>query len=127
MGYTIGKTFGFSASHRLPGLPTGHKCARDHGHNYLVEVVLTADVLTAPGFVTDFGDLTPFRDYVDSVFDHRCLNDVMDVPPTCENLAAHFADWVTTNLEPLIPGRLVSVQVAETATTWARYTVERMT
>jgi len=125
MGYIIGKRFGFSASHRLPDLPPGHKCGRDHGHNYVVALVLTADHLIPPGFVTDFGDLAPFKGYVDRDFDHRCLNDVIDVPPTSENLAAHFAGWVLANLEPNIPGRLLSVRVAETDSTWAEYIVER--
>ncbi|GAB3832077.1 6-pyruvoyl tetrahydropterin synthase family protein [Dactylosporangium cerinum] len=60
--YTIGKRFGFSAAHHLPGLPDGHKCGRHHGHNFSVEVVLGADALVPPGFVRDFGELGPFRD-----------------------------------------------------------------
>jgi 6-pyruvoyltetrahydropterin/6-carboxytetrahydropterin synthase len=123
--YTIGKQFGFSASHCLPGLPAGHKCGRLHGHNYEVEVVVTADVLTGPGFVTDFGDLAPVRTYLDATFDHRDLNEALDVPPTSENLAAHLAVWFVAHVEPQIPGRLVSVRVSETDSTWAQYTPER--
>jgi 6-pyruvoyltetrahydropterin/6-carboxytetrahydropterin synthase len=89
--YTIGKRFSFCASHALPGLPSGHKCARTHGHNYVVEVVLQADELEPPGFVTDFGDLAPLKTYLDNAFDHRHLNDVLEVPPTSEHLAAHIA------------------------------------
>jgi 6-pyruvoyl-tetrahydropterin synthase len=37
------------------------KCSRQHGHNYKVEVVLTAPALEDPGFVTDFGDLAGFK------------------------------------------------------------------
>ncbi|WP_235854189.1 6-pyruvoyl trahydropterin synthase family protein [Nonomuraea aridisoli] len=68
---TIGKTFTFEASHRLHGLPDGHKCARLHGHSYQVAVELTADQLTGPGFVTGFGDLSPFGTYLAECFDHR--------------------------------------------------------
>ncbi len=38
--YTIAKRFTFSASHVIGGLPEEHPCARLHGHNYEVEVVL---------------------------------------------------------------------------------------
>jgi 6-pyruvoyltetrahydropterin/6-carboxytetrahydropterin synthase len=124
VGHTIGKRFSFSASHHLPGLPPGHKCGRLHGHNYVVELTFTADTLTGPGFVTDFGELAPFKKYVDETFDHRDLNEVIEVPPTSEHLAAHFADWVVAHLEPGVPGRLTSVRVSETESTWAQYTRE---
>jgi len=38
--HRIGKRFSFSASHFIGGLPADHPCARLHGHNYDVEVVL---------------------------------------------------------------------------------------
>lgn len=47
------------------------------------------------------------------------------MPPTSENLAAHIAAWFAGNLEPRIPGRLVSVRVSETDSTWAQYTPQR--
>ena len=124
MGFMIGKRFTFSASHQLSGLPDGHQCARLHGHNYTVEVVVDSERLVAPGFVTDFGVLAPLKTYVDVAFDHRHLNDVLDAVPTSENLAAHFANWVIEHLEPHIPGRLVRVRVGETESTWAEYTPE---
>ena len=88
---TIGKRFSFDAAHHLPGLPEGHKCARQHGHTYTVEVILAADALTGPGFVVDFGDLEPLRAYLDATFDHRDLNTVVDFPPTSEHLARHHS------------------------------------
>jgi 6-pyruvoyltetrahydropterin/6-carboxytetrahydropterin synthase len=122
--YTIGKRFTFCASHRLPGLPEGHKCARLHGHNYVVEVVLCADRLVQPGFVTDFADLAPLKTYIDATFDHRDLNEALAVPPTSENLAAHIATWFIDNVQPRIPGRLLRVRVSETESTWAEYVAE---
>src|SRR6266571_4653945 len=102
MEYRIGKRFSFDAAHHLEGLASGHKCARVHGHTYAVEVVLAADHLSGPGFVADFGDLAPFRDFLEKDFDHRDLNEVMDVPPTSELIATHLAHWFIDNLEPLI-------------------------
>ncbi|MCK9878269.1 6-carboxytetrahydropterin synthase [Frankia sp. Ag45/Mut15] len=121
MGYRIGKRFSFDAAHHLDGLPPGHKCARVHGHTYTVEVVFAADRLDEPGFVTDFGDLEPFGTYLDEKFDHRDLNDVLDVPPTSELLAAHLAQWIIDSLEPLVQGRLESVRVAESPNSWAEF------
>ncbi|WP_239404732.1 6-carboxytetrahydropterin synthase QueD [Frankia sp. Cj3] len=117
--FRIGKQFGFDASHQLSDLPDGHKCARLHGHTYTVEVVVAADTLTGPGFVTDFGDLTPLRSYLDDHLDHRHLNDVLAVAPTAENLASHLAAWCQTHLDPTIPGRVVAVRVSEAPTSWA--------
>jgi 6-pyruvoyltetrahydropterin/6-carboxytetrahydropterin synthase len=119
--YRIGKQFTFDAAHHLPGLPAGHKCARMHGHSYAAEFVLAADRLTPPGFVTDFGDLAPIRKYIDTTLDHRDLNEVLGVEPTCEAIAEHLAGWFTHHLAGTIQGRLELVRVWETATSWAEY------
>ncbi|HEY6797078.1 MAG TPA: 6-carboxytetrahydropterin synthase [Kineosporiaceae bacterium] len=121
MTYLIGKTFSFSASHSLPDLPVGHQCARLHGHNYRVEVVLRAEDLSPPGFVTDFADLSPFKTYLQATLDHRHLNDVLPAAPTSENLAAHLAAWFIENLQPALRPRLATVRVQETDSTWAEY------
>jgi 6-pyruvoyltetrahydropterin/6-carboxytetrahydropterin synthase len=87
-----------------------------------VEVVLTIDELIGPGFVTDFGDLEPLKTYLDGALDHRDLNEVLDLPPTSENLACHIANWFIANVEPGIPGQMVKVRIGETNGTWAEYT-----
>ena len=112
--FTISKDFEFSASHELSFLPEAHKCARNHGHNYVVTLTLTAGQLDEFGFVTDFGDLAPFGDYLKSALDHRLINDQVDFHPTCELLAYHLGRWFIDNVEPGIHGQLVSVRVAET-------------
>lgn len=119
--FRIGKRFGFEAAHHLPGLPSGHKCARRHGHSYTVEVALTAVELAEPGFVVDFADLSALDHHLRETFDHRDLNEVLDVPPTSENLARALYEWCTANL-PLRPGVAVaSVRVSETTSTFAEY------
>lgn len=124
MGYRIGKRFSFDAAHHLRGLPPEHKCAREHGHTYTVEVVVSADRLSPPGFVTDFGDLAPLREYIDTTLDHRNLNKVLDIEPTSEALAQHLAGWFQNHVEPGIPGRLEAVRVWETPSSWAEFTAE---
>lgn len=121
--FTIAKSYELDGvSHELSLLPEGHKCRRNHGHNYEVTLTLTAEGLDGFGFVTDFGELRPFRRYLDS-FDHRRLNDVVAFHPTSELLAHHLGSWFIAEVEPVIHGRLVSVRVAETRTssaTWER-------
>ncbi|TQF05548.1 6-carboxytetrahydropterin synthase [Kitasatospora acidiphila] len=124
--HRIGKRFRFEAAHYLPGLPDGHQCARLHGHSYEVEFVLTADRLSGPGFVTDFGDLAPVKMMIDSALDHRVLNEALpELVPTSENLAAYLAGWFVEHVEPGLPGRLTAVRVSETASSWAQFEVAR--
>jgi 6-pyruvoyltetrahydropterin/6-carboxytetrahydropterin synthase len=122
--FLIGKSFRFEAAHQLPGLGADHKCSRLHGHSYHVEVVLASDELAEPGFVTDFGDLAPFGRFLADTLDHRLLNEVLPCEPTSELLAWYLADWFATNVEPMIPGRLVAVRVSETPSSWATFEVE---
>ncbi len=115
---TITKEFAFSASHVLDRLPEGHQCARLHGHNYRVVLELAApeSALTDAGFVRDYGDLAPFKEWIDEVLDHRHLNDALDGSPSAENLAVWiFRRWIGRFPE------LVAVRVSETPKTWAAY------
>lgn len=120
--YRISKKFtGIEAAHHLDGLPDGHKCSRLHGHSYAVEVTVTAQHLTGPGFVVDFAGLAPLGDYLKKAADHRVLNETFSFQPTSENLARHLYDWCQDNI-PLPSGaRIESVRVSETAATWAEY------
>ncbi|WP_327370748.1 6-pyruvoyl trahydropterin synthase family protein [Streptomyces sp. NBC_01217] len=122
--FTIGKKFGFEAGHRLPGLPSEHKCSRQHGHSYEVEVILTAPSLEEPGFVTDFGALAPFKEFLNTELDHHNLHEILPFEPTSERLAQFLAGWFIQNLQPAIPGRLFAVLVRETQSSWARFDVE---
>lgn len=120
MTFTIARQFSFAAGHHLDGLPAGHKCARVHGHNYTVEVRLTANELDGAGLVADFAKLGPLKDYLDAELDHRDLNEVLPVQPSCENIARFLYGWCQDNLDQ---GRLVAaVRVSESALTWAEYT-----
>ncbi|QPZ90975.1 6-carboxytetrahydropterin synthase QueD [Thioclava electrotropha] len=114
--FRIRKEFHFSASHQLSHLREDHQCARLHGHNYIVVVELAAATLDENGFVRDYHDLKPLKAYIDDTFDHRHLNDVMEVPSTAENMAKHFYDWCKARW-PETSAALVS----ETPKTWAEY------
>lgn len=124
--YRICKSFTFSAAHVLTGLAEGHPCGRLHGHNYHVEVELTAETLDRIGFVLDYRLMDAFKSFLDNEVDHRVLNEVfpsvgeVEFNPTAENLATVLfqiaSEMFTT------PERQVSaVYVRETDKTWAEY------
>ncbi len=115
--YKISKEFSFSASHALVGLPADHPCTRLHGHNYVVTIHLKNEQLNDNGFVIDYHDLKPIKEYIDNTLDHRHLNDIMSpINSSAENLAKMLYDAFKPNF-PL----LYAVEVSETPKTNAIY------
>lgn len=109
--FKIVKSFGpFAAAHHLTRVPAGHQCARDHGHNYMIEVELQSPMLNEHGFVVDYGDLKPFEEYAQARMDHRNLNREFACEPTAENLARHFFWWIRGTQD----WPVVAVRVSET-------------
>ena len=104
----------FSAAHFITF--NGDICERLHGHNYVVAVELAAPELDANGFVRDYHDLAALKSYIDTRFDHRHLNDVLDGPSTAEALARHFFDYCAGQWP-----ETVAVRVSETPRSWAEY------
>jgi len=108
--------FSFEAAHRLPHVPSGHKCARLHGHSFRVEVRVRGDVGPATGMVVDFEDLKAAFAPLHAQLDHNYLNDIEGLDnPTSENLAM----WIWSRLSPSLP--LVEVVVRETCASGASY------
>jgi 6-pyruvoyltetrahydropterin/6-carboxytetrahydropterin synthase len=132
--YTISKRFTFDASHQLTGLREGHKCMRLHGHTYTVELELQG-TLNANGFVVDYDNLKPFKEFIDNYLDHRDLNEALKQfsnspsQPSAENLAAWLYDMAVSVLRKEgmygtpIPHyvRISAVRVQETPNTSAEY------
>ncbi|WP_413111439.1 6-carboxytetrahydropterin synthase QueD [Thaumasiovibrio sp. DFM-14] len=115
--FRIKKSFSFSASHQLHGLPQSHPCTRLHGHNYEVIVELASDTLNETGFVRDYRELSEFKCYIDDAIDHRHLNDVLgEDNTTAERLAQHFYEWCHSRWP-----EISAVAVSETPKTWAEY------
>jgi len=135
--HAIGKEFGFSAAHMLPHLGAGHKCKNLHGHNYTVRIELTAQATDARGFVVDYGELSPIKDYIDNNLDHAFIIGDSEVEKeiagiggryymlggvvsSAENIAEHLYH-VIKNKFPDIGKLLHTVSVSETGKTWAVY------
>ena len=117
MTWTIAKRFEFSYSHILNGLAEGHQCGRMHGHNGIIEVVLSGDTLTEVGFIMDYGDMKPLKQMIDDTLDHRHLNDIALFNPTAENWSRRIFEWCVEQGWPVS-----AVGWSETPKTWAWYT-----
>ncbi len=111
------KDFRFEAAHRLPNVPEGHKCARLHGHSFLVRITVTGDVDPHTGWLMDFDDIKgAFGPIIDRL-DHYYLNDIPGLEnPTSEVLAK----WIWSELKPNL-AELSAVEVRETCTVGCIY------
>jgi 6-pyruvoyltetrahydropterin/6-carboxytetrahydropterin synthase len=133
-GLALTRSYHFSAGHRLasPALSEEDnarvygQCYRQHGHNYTLEVRVTAPIDPATGMTMDLHALdgTVERVVLDRV-DHHDLSSTVPalagIITTGENLARAFWDW----LEPALPpGCLRRVTVVETANNTFEYRAE---
>lgn len=82
------KTIYFDAAHRL--INYIGKCKELHGHTWKVKInIYMSKYLkdlsdTFNGILLDFSDISKIK----NIFDHKCLNDVITINPTAENLAS---------------------------------------
>jgi len=118
MRVELTKQYRFEAAHRLPQVPPEHKCARMHGHSFVIEVSVAGEMDEAKGWLMDFGDVTAVVEpLLKQELDHRTLNDVAGLEnPTSEILCR----WLWQRLAPKLPG-LSALTVQETCT--ARCTI----
>jgi len=118
MIFRVAKKMQFSAGHYLTGVPEGHPCRRQHGHNYEVVVVLEAVKLQGD-MLLDFQDLSIDLGSFKRKWDHRNLNDFFE-NPTCEKIALeifhHFEGLYDQEDMGL---RIARVRVSEGPTSWA--------
>jgi len=111
------RSYRFEAAHFLPKVPPGHKCARMHGHSYLIEVTIEGEVDPELGWVVDFAALDEHANPLMRMLDHQVLNEIEGLDnPTSEHLAA----WLWRKLRPALPG-LVELVVSETPSSRCTY------
>jgi 6-pyruvoyltetrahydropterin/6-carboxytetrahydropterin synthase len=109
--------FKFEAAHRLPNVPTDHKCSRLHGHSYQVQVHVKGEVDPQAGWVIDFGNIKDACKPVIAQLDHYYLNEIPGLEnPTSERLAA----WIWNELSASLP-MMSAVMVRETCTSGCVY------
>jgi 6-pyruvoyltetrahydropterin/6-carboxytetrahydropterin synthase len=83
----------FSAAHQLREFKG--PCEALHGHNYKVEVCVTADSLNGAGLAVDFGVLKKYVNEIVDRLDHKFLNDLepfANQNPSSENIARYVAE-----------------------------------
>lgn len=113
----IYKEFTFEAAHQLPNVPEGHKCARLHGHSFMVKISVEGEIGEQSGWVMDFSDIkSAFSPILDRL-DHYYLNDIQGLEnPTSENIAR----WIWSELSPALP-LLAEIEIRETCTSGCSY------
>ena len=97
--YTLKILTDFASAHTLRDYPGA--CARMHGHNWKVEVEVTARELDAMGMGVDFRVIKQAARDIAERLDHRYLNDLEPftrVNPTAENIAAYFHQELSAQL-----------------------------
>jgi 6-pyruvoyltetrahydropterin/6-carboxytetrahydropterin synthase len=113
----IFKEFRFEAAHRLPNVPEGHKCARLHGHSFLIKVEVEGPVGTDSGWVMDFSKIGDAFNPILARLDHYYLNEIPGLEnPTSEVLAR----WIWNELHPQLT-ELSSIEIRETCTSGCIY------
>jgi len=113
----IFKSFRIEAAHRLPGVPAGHKCARLHGHSFVIDLHVDGPVDPVTGWVIDFAEIKRAFAPLFDTLDHNYLNDIPGLDnPTSERLA----QWIWHHLVAALPG-LSRVVVHETCTSGCTY------
>jgi len=89
----------FSSAHQLRGYKG--RCENLHGHNWKVQVTVTAERLNEIGLAMDFHDIKAHTNEVVSMLDHGMLNDIFpftEINPSSENIAK----WIYESLKKKI-------------------------
>lgn len=115
--FELRKTFQIEAAHRLPMVPANHKCARLHGHSFVIDIAVEGPLDPNLGWVMDFADLKAAVRPLIQVLDHSYLNEIPGLEnPTSECLAI----WIWDRLKPNLP-LLSEIRVAETCNSCCVY------
>lgn len=105
------RSYKFESAHFLPKVPAGHKCARMHGHSYVVTLAVEGEIDPELGWLLDFAAIDEHANPVIKQLDHQTLNEIDGLAnPTCELLAV----WLWQRLAGL--SGLSEVIVQETLT-----------
>ena len=120
--YTISVQAHYDSAHLLRDYVG--KCARLHGHRYVVQVVLQAPEVGDSGMVFDFTELKRHLKEIADGLDHQNLNDLppfTEIESTAENQARYFFDEMEKRLPPEVAAGLCYVRVSESPGQWAQY------
>lgn len=119
--YTLKILADFAAAHTLRNYPGD--CSRMHGHNWKIEVEVTATSLNEHEMGMDFKTIKTATRELAKTLDHRYLNDIPPfdvVNPTAENIAQHFYQNLSATLNNDI-AKVSGVTLWETDRACVRY------
>jgi 6-pyruvoyltetrahydropterin/6-carboxytetrahydropterin synthase len=111
----------FSSAHQLRGYKG--KCELLHGHNWKVQVFVSAEKLNEIDIAMDFHDIKAQTEEIVGQLDHGFLNDIFpftEINPSSENIAK----WIFDSLKKKIDDgnvQLSAVTVWESDTASATY------
>ena len=114
----------FAAAHHLRGYEG--PCSRVHGHNWKVEVQVSASKLDEIGMGLDFKFIKQATNKLIDRLDHQNLNELPPFDqqnPTAENIAAYLYSELSATLNTNVI-RVVSVTLWETDRACVIYTEE---
>lgn len=123
--FYLEKEFSFCASHQL--IYHDGKCAKLHGHNWVMRIRLAGHNLVTSGpkqgMLMDYSDIRSIVDpYVEKYLDHQHLNETLNTPsPTSE----YIAEWLWQKLAYSFMRhnvQLACVTIEETCTCRCIYT-----
>lgn len=102
MQMEISKEFHFEASHILPKHPG--KCARLHGHSWVLKVYVKGEVAHETGFVMDYADITTVvQRQIIHELDHRHLGTFSWQEPTGLDLSPGDIVQIPVNWRASLP------------------------
>lgn len=119
--YTLKILADFASAHTLREYPGD--CSRMHGHNWKLEVEVTATSLNEHGMGMDFKTIKTATRELAKTLDHRYLNDIPPfdtVNPTAENIAQYFYQNLSTTLN-IDTAKISGVTLWETDRACVRY------
>jgi len=120
--YTISVQTHYDSAHLLRDYEG--KCARLHGHRYVVEVALQVREVGSMGTAYDFADLKGHLKELASSLDHQNINEIppfTKIESTAENQARFFFDEMKKRLPRELACGLLYARVSESPGQWAQY------
>lgn len=111
----------FSSGHYLPSY--NGECHRCHAHGWKYSVTIRGRINPDTGMVLDYKDLKSSMKEMESIIDHRMLNDILPLEPTSENIAVWMWEYLSKRL--LVKG-IVEIKLYESENCYTTITVQDM-
>jgi 6-pyruvoyltetrahydropterin/6-carboxytetrahydropterin synthase len=120
--FTVSAQAHYDAAHFLRNYQG--KCAKLHGHRYVVEAAVRLETLDDSGIAFDFADLKGvLRELADGL-DHENLNELPQfdgIETSAENQAKYFFEQLSRSLPDPAASGLLYARVWESPSQWAQY------